>query len=104
MTNRRDRLAGPGLGIVAKTRGALAPIGAWQSPSSGAELVIRADGSCAVIGVQPIAGISTWEATEHGGILTVTYPTPQAPDRLHFAVQWIDRATISIEGEPFVRI
>ena len=112
MTSRRTlftMLAGVaaavgGAAARAEAQLAPAPAGTWQSPSSGAELIVRADGSCALVGVQPIAGTFSWNATPRGGVLSIVYPTPHEPGRLSFDVTWVDASTITVEGEQFMRL
>jgi hypothetical protein len=87
------------------------PVGAWHAEyPSGAQisLVIKAnvnhDVVLQVTGVHPWVGWWSWQPSDTGGLLTITYMNaPNLPPvKNSFSVTWVDRDTITL-SDPYSR-
>ena len=79
------------------------PFGRWRTSPPGEEMLINKDGTCAMFyqGTVSAQGVCTWNPSSKGGILTLTYPMPLEPGKIYWSVVWINRTTITIQGDTF---
>lgn len=105
------RGAGGSVGAAAALLGAVGaalaeappPVGRWVSGTSGAVLMVAANGACGFHGAVSVSGQCTWQPSSRGGILTLFYPMPLEPGRIYYSIVWVDPDRITVEGELFAR-
>jgi hypothetical protein len=82
-----------------------APVGTWKS-RSGNTLIVNGSGAQYLINNRPLCtGAWTWDfPTTTGGVLTIHYIVPGgAVKQIYYNVTWVNRNTILVWGEPFLR-
>jgi hypothetical protein len=98
------------LGVMAsQTAGAQAqpaPIGYWNNQGKTNSLVLEQNGTCGFLvnGRAKWSGTCKWETpSAKGGILDLQYPMPLAPGHIRWSVIYVNKTTITLDGEAFYK-
>lgn len=84
---------------------AAAPVGFWTTGTGSEQLLVSQSG-CSLAnaaGVPTTSGPCAWNPTSRGGILTIMSSQTYRPAPVYFNVVWVNRSTISVEGDTFYR-
>jgi hypothetical protein len=82
-----------------------APVGVWKSKSGGTLIVTGSGAQYRIKGRPLVTGSWTWDfRTTTGGALTIHYINAgRFHNKIYFNISWVNRNTILIWGEPFMR-
>lgn len=89
----------------AQAQGSPPPIGFWTTVNGGERLLVEPNGQCSFAAPPStfVGGTCYWEASQRGGILDITYRGVIGWQHVYFNILWINRGTISVEGDVFYR-
>ena len=91
---------------TARAQAAPAPIGNWVNQNKSNGLVVEQNGTCGFLvnGRAKWSGTCRWETpSAKGGILDLQYPMPLAPGHIRWSVIYVNRTTITLDGEAFYK-
>ena len=83
-----------------------APIGNWVNQNKTNGLVLEQNGTCGFLvnGRPKWSGTCKWETpSAKGGILDLQYPMPLAPGHIRWSVIYVNKTTITLDGEAFYK-
>jgi hypothetical protein len=89
---------------IARAQAAPAPIGNWANKTEG--LVVEQSGTCGFLvnGKVAYSGTCKWETpSAKGGILDLQYPMPLAPGHIRWSVIYVNKTTITLDGDVFYK-
>ncbi len=91
---------------TASAQAAPAPIGNWVNQNKTNGLVVEQSGTCGFLvnGRPKWSGTCKWETpSAKGGILDLQYPMPLAPGHIRWSVIYVNKTTITLDGEAFYK-
>lgn len=91
---------------TARAQAAPPPIGNWVNQGKTNGLVVEQNGTCGFLvnGKAKWSGTCRWETpSAKGGILDLQYPMPLAPGHIRWSVIYVNRTTITVDGETFYK-
>jgi len=89
---------------TARAQASPPPIGTWANKTEG--LVVQPSRTCGFLvnGKVAYTGTCYWEnPTARGGILDMVYPMPLAPGHIRWSVIWVNKTTITVDGDVFYK-
>ena len=78
----------------------------WVNQNKTNGLVVEQNGTCGFLvnGRPKWSGTCKWETpSAKGGILDLQYPMPLAPGHIRWSVIYINKTTITLDGEAFYK-